>query len=538
MMKMMKKKFLLTNAIIFMVISLNANNLQISNGQRVGDNQVSFIISWDNSWYAAGAPSNHDAVWLFIKYRECGSTGDYTHALLSTNMSLHTFSADITAATPVSLNDRFGNLPAGATETNGLGNNTGIMIRRSAWGEGNITNATCTLTLVSSAGNPFVTGTSYEIKVIGIEMVQVLGGSFYVGDNRINTNSFTLTILSNENIIPANTLVATHAAIPAEYPKGFDGFYCMKYEITQGQYTKFAETGGGMTTTEPSLYAGLNRNYFSVSSASYPDRAQNYLNWRNLTAYLDWAALRPMSELEYEKACRGFATIQPANCYAWGTINYQRILYVSGTEDGTETAATLGANCHCYEYYPLYFSSTYPPDGQGQTYIGTSTRYLFTTLSSPQCEDVVPVHSSPAWTSSYLYYLPIYMCGNGSSQGFGPVGAGIFARNATVESRESTGATYFGIMEMSGNMVEQCVDITSTTYQGTWGNGYLTAGEADVADWPIPTSARCLRGGGYGLPAVNMRICDRQYNNNSCDARGIITANAWRQGTVGGRGVR
>src|SRR5690606_31578628 len=31
----------------------------------------------------------------------------------------------------------------------------------------------------------------------------------------------------------------------------------------------------------------------------------NFLNWKDLLAYLDWAALRPMTELEYEKICRG-----------------------------------------------------------------------------------------------------------------------------------------------------------------------------------------------------------------------------------------
>ena len=44
------------------------------------------------------------------------------------------------------------------------------------------------------------------------------------------------------------------------------------------------------------------------------------LSWPDLCAYADWAALRPMTELEYEKACRG-----PNNPvlgeYAWGNTS-------------------------------------------------------------------------------------------------------------------------------------------------------------------------------------------------------------------------
>jgi hypothetical protein len=41
---------------------------------------------------------------------------------------------------------------------------------------------------------------------------------------------------------------------------------------------------------------------------------------QNFLAYLDWAALRPMTEFEYEKACRG--TVAPVlNEFAWGTTD-------------------------------------------------------------------------------------------------------------------------------------------------------------------------------------------------------------------------
>ena len=33
--------------------------------------------------------------------------------------------------------------------------------------------------------------------------------------------------------------------------------------------------------------------------------AMSNLSWADLAAYLDWSALRPMTELEFEKVCRG-----------------------------------------------------------------------------------------------------------------------------------------------------------------------------------------------------------------------------------------
>ena len=59
----------------------------------------------------------------------------------------------------------------------------------------------------------------------------------------------------------------------------------------------------------------------------------------NLCTYLDWAGLRPMTELEYEKICRG-PSAPVAGEYAWGstTIGTNALVTFSiSPEDGTET---------------------------------------------------------------------------------------------------------------------------------------------------------------------------------------------------------
>lgn len=40
-------------------------------------------------------------------------------------------------------------------------------------------------------------------------------------------------------------------------------------------------------------------------AADQPDRPCNFLSWPDIVSYAAWAALRPPTNLEYEKACRG-----------------------------------------------------------------------------------------------------------------------------------------------------------------------------------------------------------------------------------------
>ena len=47
----------------------------------------------------------------------------------------------------------------------------------------------------------------------------------------------------------------------------------------------------------------------------------NQVSFTDGLAYSDWAALRPITELEYEKAARGPSEPIPAE-FVWGTDNY------------------------------------------------------------------------------------------------------------------------------------------------------------------------------------------------------------------------
>ena len=481
---------------------VDANAIEINNVQRLttpNRNQVSFELSWQNSWYVSGTPSNHDAAWIFIKYRECGTTGAWNHALFSTTLTDHTLDPGLDFADSIRVTDRLGN-PGD--------HNTGAMLRRASFGTGHIVSLPCTLSVTGGSGGAlFADSLDYDIRVFGIEMVYVTEGQFAAGDLAALSNSYRFQTTSSNQ---APLIISSEASLsiwggycgqrtlPADYPKGFNSFYMMKYEISMGQYADFLNTISGAASTQRyPPYDGLYRFRLNVTGGQYvsarQDRACNYLNWDDLGSYLDWAALRPMTELEYEKACKGDAAMAPGG-YAWGSSSWVEARNLSGAEDGTETVTDTDANINAYGV------SFYVLGGDGTVNNNNLTR--------------------------------------------GPIGCGIFARDAT-QTRETTGGSYYGIMELSGNVLETVITIhagpsscaANPTYDGIWGDGLLNAsGRWNVTNWPTSSNTQNgpigCRGGSYDHDEIYSTVGHRYYIRLG----GSMTHNRTR--TVGGRGVR
>lgn len=471
--------FLILLSSLFLNKALS-NNLQVSNVALTGFNSVSnfaliqFDVSWDNSWRTSAGPSNYDAVWLFAKYRL--KTSDvWNHATLhyvdgTGSGDGHTEPAGTNIA---------------SADDNGSGGAYGAFIYATA----DFAQASVNYTTAELRWDYGVDGLSssdsVEICLFGIEMIYIPQASFYVGDGNLTvhgqfriqasnspfqiTSEASLTLggggagdLHNNNASGMNTADdfndATSQTLPAAFPKGYDAYYCMKYEVSQEQYVGFlnkltrtqqtariaANTVGEFMHSSSTRTTPANRNGVKLmtdpggltprvygndldddDTFDEADDGQNIAcNWMSsgdLLAYLDWSGLRPMTELEYEKSCRGTLS-GVAGEYAWGTTTILGATGITNSGAVNEIASNAGSNC-------------------------------------------------------------VY---NNAGAVQGPMRVGNFAQAAT--TRVQAGAGYYGIMELSGNVWEDVVlvgCVAGRAFTGLHGDGELnTNGEGNVDYWP------------------------------------------------------
>jgi formylglycine-generating enzyme required for sulfatase activity len=450
---------------------------------------IKFDLNWNYSWRLASGVNNWDAAWVFFKFRK--NRGEWRHVTLTDTG--HTAPAG--AAIAIGLKDP--NSPYNLTTNRGVG----AFIYKNSTGFGS--NAFNGIKLTwPYAQDGVAEGDSLELTLNVLHTVYVPSGSFYLGDGGVSNGAFNAQGSSAPFEVTSEAAQsvyegATEYQLPSEYPKGYRGFYIMRYEITQEQWRNFFNTlpTTGTARTNRDITGSLGKNSDSVvernslswisttltnpltlpdrnpsNAATYCSVPVNYLSWGDLSAYLDWAGLRPMTELEYEKASRGTSSAVGGE-YAWGGVTATNASGVSNSGQPNEAALVSGAN---------------------------------------------------------INYL-------GSSVG-GPLRTGAFASlNYGVITRELAGAGYYGAMELSGNLYERVVSVGNTegrSYTGVHGDGAIdTNGDADQASWPSSSSAlgSGLRGGSYTSSAALCRVSDRSY---------AATGNSLRVADYGGRGVR
>ncbi len=517
------KKIALTTALFLMVAgNIFAANLNISNVSLIGQNPVDhyisikFDVSWDDSWRLDYGPSNWDAAWIFVKYKAI--TPNWQHVLLSPDPAFMVVPAGCAVTVP----------PDG----------TGAFIYRSASGSGNNSFTNIQIRWYYNA-NGLPDDADIDIKVLGIEMVYIPQGSFYAGDNGTSASCFKegsadpdpwhITSEAAINCSDATTngfyytssgmqneqATGSTFTIPASFPKGYNAYYIMKYEMSQEQYRDFLNL---LTRQQQQSRVAVDISGTSVTnvyvlrnSPTYGPRNSircnatipatgpitfycegwtdgnfdssndnqnvpiDWIGYPDLAAYSDWAGLRPMTELEYEKACRGTRPALSGE-FAWGNTSLRNNGPYDFLNEGTATESISLASF-----------------GIG---IGNAA----------------------------------YSLANK------PGRCGIFAYSSPNHTRQETGATYYGVMEMSGNLSEIavcCGTMPGYTYTGLNGNGSLTAaGDADADYWPgingnffganavyggtvgvTAKSAMGFRGGSYATPASVLSISDRSNAN-------------------------
>ena len=307
-------------------------------------NQLIFSISWDNSWRNK---RNYDAAWVFVKLSPDSEATFPTETL----DRLH---ATITSASIVGT-------PEGGPEgkitlsDDGLG----FFIYPSESSRGTVT-WTVSVTLSSKDlyhfGSPF----AFDSEVNALEMVYIPKAPFYLGtadeemlglgayyksgengafDGPFKVESESpIAIGSGKdqlwyNNFGGNLSQGDHQGpIPETFPKGYEAFYIMKYELTQGQYADFLNSLNDYSTDFRSNIGGRgynkNRGTIRLKNQKYeavdPNRPANYLNWGDIMSYLDWASLRPMTEFEMEKSSRG-PDFPASKAYSWGNDNIDKL---------------------------------------------------------------------------------------------------------------------------------------------------------------------------------------------------------------------
>lgn len=464
-----------------------ANNLQVGNVRLANHDafaktmDVVFNLQWDNSWRGTyDTVEGWDAAWVFVKFKAPGAS-DWIHAWLSTAPNAHTAPDGV--------------VDVGATPVNGTDRGMGAFVYSSAPRAGGVIYTGTRLKWDYGAqGYNFVSGGDVEVSVLAIEMTHVTEGAFWAGNtNAVIFNSFrdeanaaSPVRITSEDALQlyygANIPAASYA-IPAAFPKGHKGFYCMKYMVTQGQYVEFlnmltrsqqaalcsATTQGRYMYWDNNQTSAKNWNYVNVGdgtadplprvyATSAPNLICNWIGWDDGIRYAAWAGLRPMTELEFEKACRG--PLAPVDGeFAWGDTQYAIMWHAgNGAYTGRETAVGSG-------------------------------------------------RSSAGWNPDYSANSAIKVSTAGTSQ---MPRAGIFA--TATSSRRQSGASYWGIMQLGCSLNEQVVsprDATGLGFQGAHGGGTT----AIPADWPPvgygSTAGIACRGANWYDEYPRARVADR-----------------------------
>ena len=288
------------------------------------------------------------------------------------------------------------------------------------------------------------------------------------------------------------------------YAVGFEGYYAMKYEISQRQYVDFLNkltsdeqrlrtigdaldelsmgdyvygashktpscrngiVVGAMQDNRFAFACNLNPNNLYNQSDDGESVACNYLSPKDMLAYASWSGLRPMSELEYEKMARqtvdsasGIVPYYTLNSYAWGNTTLKLPANSTISSNGMATEKLAAAN------------------------VNTGNKVQ------------------------------------------GPVRSGSFSAS-TDASAVNSGASYYGVMELSGNLAEiyyraEPNKVLLSQEFASHGNGALSAGEmhtnlnaywcGNQANTDLFASSLILRGGHFRSESNRARLGDRE----------------------------
>jgi formylglycine-generating enzyme required for sulfatase activity len=488
-----------------------ASHLKVDNGLIAEVNtekkvaKLQFNVSWDNAWKNE---INADGVWVFAKFQ--GKDGLWKHVSLKASSGSEFDYAD--------------HSPAGFSK--GENPEVGMWVpdeKRGAFlfktkGSGNVVNKN--VLLVWDYAKDGVSDDQImktNLKVFGLEMVYVPQDQHYVGDpkgpNGPDNALYTYPdkgayLIKSEDAILVDQVDGalycdqdnprsrenTPFTILAGFPKGYKAFWMMKYELTSQQFVDFLNTltrKQQQSMVEADISQDEIKNYYVKTNSEdehlrnaivvakkgngtiepvkfytyAPARTVNFMSWSNIAAIGDWAGLRPITELEYEKAARGPG--EPlVNELAWGVTmeDVDKIGRVQ-TFDGADGSG---------------YEKKVPQKGVVNACFGGGI--------APFDVGKKTVPDNPGFE--------------------GPISGEIIENSlqGDVSERINNGASYYGVRNLSGNVWERCVTIghvLGRAYDAQHGDGELDAdGFSNVPNWPGKDGAGAgNRGGVWSSPA-------------------------------------
>ncbi|HEY0668269.1 MAG TPA: SUMF1/EgtB/PvdO family nonheme iron enzyme [Sphingobacteriaceae bacterium] len=420
------------------------------------DIRIKFDLSWENSWRD---DVNWDAAWVTVKVKR--ANGSWKHVKLqTTGNSIDGNSQNAKIVVP---DDKMGAFIYRSGNGSGNIDLSGIKL---AWNYGidsvaNIDSAEIRLFATEMVYVPqgsFAFGDGYTPSSIYMtyaadRIVPSIFKNFISADTvKFGRNTPMFSIISDKttpkltiaatNVGPMNTgdqviidgiyinglkgvgITNTDPYKYSAFPVGYKAVYVMKYEVTQGQYTDFLNTtkiqftpGVSLLPSPMSPSQPLARFSIEKQGENYivsrPDRAMDYVNGTQLFAFANWSSLRPMTELEFEKAARG--PLAPAyNDRANGPNPYG----IAGDPSNNVVISVLKLNG--------------PENGSEAPLVSDSAKYLSSIMNI-----------------------------EGGDGGMGAYRVGVFATDKS--SRKSAGASYYGIMGLTDNAGEFVVSLSSET---------------------------------------------------------------------------
>jgi hypothetical protein len=378
---------------LFLASTAFADGLKISNvsiaPRDAKTATVTFDIAWTNAYRY---DSFHDAAWVFFKVRpDAPSTGlgagksPWQHARLTADKVVNPTGFSSGEGTPLEFV-----VPGGDDPSTGLGAGgfVGMFVRLAKDGRCAVSAQKVTAVVDLSILKPETRNLKPEVRAFGIEMAYVAEGPFYLGSSVRRINCFYAYQESGTNTPPYRVTGAgaiptgrqkgklwalgfrpeDNSQIPAAFPNGYAAFYCMKFPyLTQGFYADFLNTltvaqakkrwyveGQGKEITQVGTAVPAVRGRSEEASsptyvATSPDACTLWLSWEDHAMVAAWAGLRPLTELEFEKAVRGLDAPEGADVglsfYGLQEVNvggiYERQVTVS-TAEGRKFAGTHG----------------------------------------------------------------------------------------------------------------------------------------------------------------------------------------------------